>query len=127
VDLRLTPEQQLAAFGAARMVIGGSGWITPSWSGVLFGMRDAGRDPHTALMFRMWGVRDLLLGAALQPGSGVPASAALRAGVVADIADVLAALVQIRRAPRGGRGWGVAAGAGAFASVGVALLLVLDD
>jgi hypothetical protein len=104
------------------MAIGAGGWLMPRTSAALFGMGSAGRDPNTALMFRMFGIRDLLLGSALQPAVPVPASVALKAGLVADSMDFLAGLRQMRQASRGSRGWGLTLGAAAFALAGAGLL-----
>jgi len=127
MSLGLTPPQLRMAFGCARMLVGTGAWVAPVTSAAAFDLGAAGEDPHTALVIRMVGVRDLILGAALLPTSPLPEQVALQAGIVADAADMAAAVLHLARTRRRARGWGVLLGAAAFAIAGILLLTADAD
>ena len=126
MTLGLTPPQLRMAFGGARMLVGTGAWFAPATSAAAFNLGAAGEDPHTALVIRLFGVRDLMLGATLLPTSPLPHQVALQAGIVADAADMAAAILHLARTRRRARGWGVLLGAAAFASAGILLLTAGD-
>ncbi len=111
-------------FGVARMVVGGSTWIAPRASGLTFGLGNIGEDARVALAARLFGSRDLLLGAAVFAADDPEAvRSALALGVAVDLLDVVATVLGVRRGVSKHGAVGVGVGAAAFAGIGLALLV----
>jgi hypothetical protein len=90
--------QQRRAFGLVRIGIGALTWMFPRLASRLFALGDAADDPRDALIGRLFGVRDIAIGAALVFAKDDAArSRALQLGVLCDTADVAAALGGRRR------------------------------
>jgi len=112
------------AFGLARMTVGGSAWLAPRLSGQLFGLGDVGADSRVALVARLFGSRDLLLGAAVFAAEDPEAvRSALALGVAVDLLDVIATVLGVRRGVSKYASVSVGVAAAGFAGVGVALLV----
>ena len=85
-------------FGVSRMAAGGFTWLAPRASGHTFGLGDIGSDSRAALVARLFGSRDLLLGAAVVAANEPEAvQSALALGVAVDVLDVVATVLGVRR------------------------------
>ncbi|KMO83480.1 hypothetical protein [Mycolicibacterium chlorophenolicum] len=116
----------LRAMAVSRAFAGASSWISPrhAWRFFLLGpMPDAG---STALVSRLFGIRDLVLALGLGHSDPAVRRAVLTAGVVVDSADVVATALALRSgAPRAGL-LAAAAGAGTFIVIGATALAHSD-
>ncbi|OBK62829.1 hypothetical protein A5656_10150 [Mycobacterium gordonae] len=106
------------AMSAMRMFAGGISWATPSLSSRLFGLGRLPDDANAGLVTRLFGVRDLVLGAALHHPEPAVQKAVLQAGLVCDAADVAASLIALRAGAPKTMLMGVTAGAGLFLALG---------
>lgn len=75
-------------------------------------------DANAGLVTRLFGVRDLVLGAALHHPEPAVQKAVLQAGLVCDAADVAASLIALRAGAPKTMLMGVTAGAGLFLALG---------
>lgn len=107
-----------SALSAMRMFAGGISWATPSLSSRLFGLGRLPDDANAGLVTRLFGVRDLVLGAALHHPEPAVQKAVLQAGLVCDAADVAASLIALRAGAPKTMLMGVTAGAGLFLALG---------
>lgn len=107
-----------SAMSAMRMFAGGISWATPSLSSRLFGLGRLPDDANAGLVTRLFGVRDLVLGAALHHPEPAVQKAVLQAGLVCDAADVAASLIALRAGAPKTMLMGVTAGAGLFLALG---------
>jgi hypothetical protein len=80
-----------------RATVGGAACLSPSLSGRLLGLSDVGDEPRSALLARMFGVRDVALAAAVAESRIMPRRRALQVGLACDLADVLSAAISRRR------------------------------
>ena len=107
------------SLGIIRMFVGVFTWLAPRFAGRAFGLGDVAHDPRAALVARLFGVRDLVLGGAVAFARDDDAlSSALRLGVVVDTVDAAASALGRRR---GVNRWGTAlvgGGAVIFAVMG---------
>ena len=78
------------------MVIGVASWTTPRLAGRLFGL-DAGENPQTPYLARLFGARDVALAWGALSSEGDARRQWLVAGLACDVADALAGVA-------GGRG-----------------------
>jgi hypothetical protein len=106
------------AMSAMRMFAGGISWATPSLSSRLFGLGRLPDDANAGLVTRLFGVRDLVLGAALHHPEPAVQKAVLQAGLVCDAADVAASLIALRAGAPKTMLMGVTAGAALFLALG---------
>lgn len=90
----------LYAFGAMRSVVGATSWLAPFAAGKLWGFGEVNADPHAAFTLRLFGARDLVLGATLlvlpsilSPKNRDTLRAILMMGVVVDVLDVCAGVI----------------------------------
>ena len=118
-DLRTT-------LSALRTAVGIGAWVMPATGGRLFGLGDVNDHPHSAVMTRLFGVRDLVLAQSLRHPEPSVRRDALRAGLVVDCVDVVAGLMAWRGGASRSATLGVAGGAAAFAALG-ALALAAED
>lgn len=79
-----------------RVAIGAGTWAAPRLSGRLFGL-DAVANPQLPYVGRLFGVRDVALGAGLSLSSGESRKLWLQLGLVCDAADAVAGLLAGRR------------------------------
>ncbi|MBJ7337615.1 hypothetical protein [Mycolicibacterium sp.] len=107
-----------------RIFAGALSWASPALSSRVFLLGRAAPDGRAGLLARLFGVRDVALGLALQHPSADVRKVALQAGVVIDSADVLATLLAVRAGAPKSSLLGVAAGAALF--VGLALGAMAD-
>ena len=77
---------------AIRVNIGLGAWLAPRLSGRLFGL-DAEANPQLPYIGRLFGVRDVALGAGVAASSGNARRLWLQLGLVCDAADAVAGLI----------------------------------
>src|SRR4051794_4389537 len=82
--------QPVQMISGLRAWIGSSAWLAPNLTGKLFGL-DPSRNPQSAFMARLFGVRDLALAAGTLGSEGNARTQWLRLGVACDLADAGAA------------------------------------
>lgn len=110
------------AIAVGRIVVGSGAWLTPSLSGRLFGLDPEG-NPQLPYVGRLFGARDVALGAGALRSSRKNRDAWLTAGLACDVADVAAGVIAGARGqlPLGAAAL-VSTTAGAFAAAGLWLL-----
>ena len=107
-----------------RIFAGALTWASPTLSSRVFVLGRSTPDGRAGLLARLFGVRDVALGLALQHPSADVRKVALQAGVAIDSADVLATVLAVRAGAPKSSLLGVAAGAALF--VGLALGAMSD-
>ncbi len=80
------------AIAALRANIGLGAWVAPRLAGTLFGL-DAEANPQLPYMGRLFGVRDVALGAGVKLTSGSTRRLWLQLGLACDVADAAAGLM----------------------------------
>jgi hypothetical protein len=110
------------AIAVARIAVGSGTWLAPNLSGRLFGLDPEG-NPQLPYVGRLFGARDVALGAGALRSSRKNKDAWLTAGLACDAADVAAGVLAGARGqlPLAAAAL-VSATAGAFAAAGVWLL-----
>jgi hypothetical protein len=109
-----------SALSFLRTAVGVGTWAAPRLSGATFGLGPALAPPDSALIGRLFAVRELALAQALRHPDAQVQRAALHAGLVVDTVDAAASLIA---AARGGRSTGlVGVGAGALLFVAIGAL-----
>ena len=94
----MNESQPLQALAGLRAAIGLGAWLVPRVAGRLFGL-DARDNPQSPYLARLFGARDVALGAGAVLSEGEARTLWLRAGVGCDVADAVAGLAA------GGRGY----------------------
>jgi len=79
-----------------RTAVGAGSWVAPELSGRLFGL-DAVANPQLPYLGRLFGVRDVALGAGLGLSSGKNRKLWLQLGIACDAADAAAGLIAGRK------------------------------
>jgi len=115
-------EKALNAIAAARIAVGSGAWLTPNLSGRLFGLDPEG-NPQLPYVGRLFGARDVALGAGVLRSPRKNKEAWATAGIACDLADVAAGVLAGARGhlPAGAAAL-VTATAGVFAAAGLWLL-----
>ncbi|OBB01599.1 hypothetical protein A5662_01050 [Mycobacteriaceae bacterium 1482268.1] len=85
----------IAALAAMRIAAGVLAWLNPRLIARLFGMPDSGRPSHYA--WRLFAVRDAVLGVATLGSSGGQRRAFATAGLACDVADGAAGAISVYR------------------------------
>lgn len=80
------------SIAALRIGIGAVAWLTPNLAARLFGLDSAG-NPQAPYLARLFGIRDLALGAGTLVTEGEARRSWLTSGLVCDVADTAAALL----------------------------------
>ena len=80
------------ALAIGRVVVGASAWLTPNLAGRLFGLDPEG-NPQLPYVGRLFGARDVALGAGALRSSKKSREAWLTAGLACDVADVAAGVL----------------------------------
>lgn len=111
-----------AAMSVIRMFAGGISWASTALSSRVFGLGKLPEGASVGLVTRLFGVRDLVLGAALHYPEPAVHKAALQAGLVCDAADVAASLIALRAGAPKTTLLGASAGAGLFVALGAIAL-----
>ena len=89
-------EKAAAAIAAGRVVVGAAAYLAPNLSGRLFGL-DPDNNPQASYIGRLFGARDVALGAGVLRSPKKQKDAWVAAGMACDVADVGAgALAGIR-------------------------------
>ena len=115
-------ESAINAIAHRRIAVGAGAWLTPNLSGRLFGLDPEG-NPQLPYVGRLFGARDVALGAGALRSPRKNKDAWLTAGLACDVADVAAGVLAGARGQAAGRAAAlVSATAGAFALAGVWLL-----
>lgn len=105
--------------GGARLAVGLAGWLAPRTTARGFGLAHAERGLYVT---RLFGSRDLVLGAGLLSATGSREQTAVEAGIVIDTLDVVSGLDELRRGRIGP--WALVSAVGGavlFAGLGLAL------
>jgi hypothetical protein len=74
---------------ALRIAVGAGAWAFPALTGKVFGFNSMD-NPETVYMGRLFGVRDVVLGAGVLASSGEAKKLWWRLGILADLADATA-------------------------------------
>jgi hypothetical protein len=115
-------EKAVDAIAIGRIAVGAGAWLTPNLSGRLFGLDPEG-NPQLPYVGRLFGARDVALGAGALRSTRKQKDAWLTAGLACDVADVAAgALAGARGQLPPAAAALVTATAGAFAAFGYWLL-----
>jgi hypothetical protein len=115
-------EKATNAIAIGRIAVGASAWLTPNLSGRIFGLDPEG-NPQLPYVGRLFGARDVVLGAGAIRSPRKQKDAWLTAGLACDVADVAAgALAGARGQLPPAAAALVTATAGAFAAAGYWLL-----
>ncbi len=105
-----------------RIFAGALSWASPKLSSRVFLLGRSDPDGRTGLLARLFGVRDLALGLALQHPSADVRKLALQAGVAIDSADVVASILAVRAGAPKSSLLGAASGAALFVVLGLGAL-----
>jgi hypothetical protein len=115
-------DKAVDAIAIGRIAVGTGAWLTPNLSGRLFGLDPEG-NPQLPYVGRLFGARDVALGAGALRSTRKQKDAWLTAGLACDVADVAAgALAGARGQLPPAAAALVTATAGAFAAFGYWLL-----
>jgi hypothetical protein len=115
-------DKAVDAIAISRIAVGAGTWLTPNLSGRLFGLDPEG-NPQLPYVGRLFGARDVALGAGVLRSTKKHKDAWLIAGLACDVADVAAgALAGARGQLPPSAAVMVTATAGAFAAFGYWLL-----
>jgi hypothetical protein len=110
------------AMSVIRMCAGGFTWASPAISSRLFGLGAIAPGGSPGLVARLFGIRDLVLGAAVHHPDPSVRRAVLQAGVICDSADVVASLIAVRAGAPKTALLGATAGAALFVGIGLTAL-----
>ena len=105
-----------------RMFAGALSWVSPTASSRVFLLGRDAADGRTGLLARLFGIRDLALGLALQHPSADVRKLVLQAGVAIAAAGVAATLLAVRSGAPKSALLGVAGGAALFVGIGLTAL-----
>jgi hypothetical protein len=110
------------AIAVGRIAVGSGTWLAPNLSGRLFGLDPEG-NPQLPYVGRLFGVRDVVLGAGVLRSPRRQRNAWVTAGVACDVADAAAGvLAGVRGQLPPSAAAMVSATAGLFAAAGLWLL-----
>lgn len=85
-------EKAVNAIAISRIAVGSGAWLTPNLSGRLFGLDPEG-NPQLPYVGRLFGARDVALGAGALRSPRKNKDAWLTAGLACDVADVAAGVL----------------------------------
>ena len=85
-------EKAINAVAISRIVVGASTWLAPNLSGRLFGL-DPERNPQASYVGRLFGARDVVLGAGALRAQRKQKEMWLKAGLACDVADTAAGMM----------------------------------
>lgn len=111
-----------AVMSAVRMFAGGISWASPAVSSQMFGLGRIAPGGSPALVARLFGIRDLVLGAGVHHPEPAVRKAVLQAGLACDAADVVASLIAVRAGAPKTTLLGATAGAALFVGLGLTAL-----
>jgi hypothetical protein len=89
----LNPSSTLPAL---RVAIGGGAWAAPGLTGKAFGFKNIDTNHEALFMARLFGVRDIALGAGALASSGDANRLWWQIGVVCDLADAAAGVISFK-------------------------------
>lgn len=92
----MTDEEIIQAFATVRAAIGAGAWIAPRLVGRTLGA-DPRTSPQAAYLSRLFGIRDLALGAGLSTSQPDQRTGWLRVGMGSDLGDAVASFLAVRR------------------------------
>src|SRR4029077_9036838 len=85
-------EKAIDAIAVGRIAVGGGAWLAPNLSGRLFGLDPEG-NPQLSYIGRLFGARDVALGAGVLRSGRKQKDAWLMAGLACDVADTAAGVI----------------------------------
>jgi hypothetical protein len=85
----------VTSIAAMRIAIGASAWAAPNLAGKAFGL-DPDGNPQASYLARLFGVRDIALGAGAIQTTGAARKQWLKLGMACDVADAAAAYLATR-------------------------------
>lgn len=88
-------DRGIASLAAMRVAAGVLAWVSPKLTARVFGLSGDGGDAHYA--WRLFGIRDVVLGVGTLKSSGAQRRAFATAGLVCDVADGAAGAVGLYR------------------------------
>ena len=110
-------------FGIMRMGVGVISLASPKLTGKIFGLGNIGEDASVALIARLFGIRDFVLGASLVFDTNeVRVKQAALLGVICDSTDVVSTVIETKRGVQPFGTIAVGGGAALFAAMGAATL-----
>jgi hypothetical protein len=97
VTTRQLPIDPATALSALRAAVGVCSWVSPSltWRTVALGSMNG--DPRAAVVTRLFGVREVVLGQAVRHRHPEVRRAALQIGIAVDSIDIVASLIALRK------------------------------
>lgn len=87
----LAPAQARTALIGVRLGLGAAAWLAPATLARVFGLSPD--DPSLPFLLRLFGARDVALGALLQAADGDEARRVVEVGIAVDVADSAAGLL----------------------------------
>jgi hypothetical protein len=85
----------VTSIAGLRIAIGVSSWVAPNLAGKAFGL-DPDGNPQASYLARLFGVRDIALGAGAMQTTGPARQQWLKLGMACDLADAAAAYLATR-------------------------------
>ncbi|MEX0992585.1 MAG: hypothetical protein WDZ37_01180 [Solirubrobacterales bacterium] len=85
-------ERAVNTIAIGRIAVGASAWLAPNLSGRLFGL-DPERNPQASYIGRLFGARDVVLGAGVLRAPRKQKDTWLKAGLACDVADTAAGMM----------------------------------
>ena len=119
---RMRPHLVQQSLCVLRTGVGVGTWVAPGPAGVLFGLGPAMAPADSALVGRLFAVRDLVLAQALRHPDREVQRLALQAGLAIDAVDAVASGLAVVRGGRRSGLVGVGCGALLFVAMGAAAL-----
>jgi hypothetical protein len=121
----MNSESAVKNMSVMRTVIGAAAWVAPNLAGKAF-MLDVDGNPQAPYLARLFGIRDVALGAATAQTNGDARRKLLTLGVAVDAADAAAAVLGARK------GYfspvtGMLLAAPAIAAVGMGIMALQGD
>lgn len=121
----MKPEAAIKNLSLLRIVVGMLAWLTPNLAGKAF-MLDVPGNPQAPYLARLFGIRDVALGAATAQANGDARRQLVVAGLACDAADTAAALLGAR-AGYFSKSTGVLLALPAVAAVGMGVAALQGD
>jgi hypothetical protein len=92
----MPPLNPTTTLPALRVAIGGGAWAAPGVTGKIFGFKNIESNHEALYMARLFGVRDIALGAGAIASKGANSRLWWQLGIVCDLADAAAGVITFR-------------------------------
>jgi hypothetical protein len=89
------PSSSVTALAGLRTAVGVGAWATPNVAGRMFGL-DPDANPQASYLGRLFGVRDIALGAGALTSEGADRRRWVQLGIACDLADAAAGFIALR-------------------------------